>query len=86
MVRLLLLFFQTTFKITDITIPEVPGMFTSFKVGKGQIPLFVDAPDFVDVHHYARFMGYDKPIDFKLSSSGDSNEITAEARPKEKTS
>lgn len=49
--------------------PEVPGMFTSFKVGKGQVPLFVEPTDFVDIHHYARFMGYDKPVDFKLNQN-----------------
>lgn len=48
-------------------------MFTSFKVGKGQIPLFVDAHDFIDTHHYARFMGYDKPVDFKLELDGDAS-------------
>lgn len=56
--------------MSDITIPEIPGMFTSFQVGKERIPIFVDAPDFNDLHHYARFMGFDKPVDFKLNPGG----------------
>jgi transmembrane protein 70 len=40
-------------------------MFTSFQV-KGS-PLFVDPRLFADPGHYARIMGYDKPIDFKLA-------------------
>lgn len=66
---------QTTFKVSDIFIPEIPGMFTSFKVGKGRIPLFVDAPDFNDTHHYARFMGYDKPINIKFESDYDDAKV-----------
>lgn len=41
-------------------------MFTSIKVGPKKIPLFVDAASFTDTHHYARFMGYDKPLEFEL--------------------
>jgi Protein of unknown function (DUF1301). len=40
-------------------------MFTSFQI-KG-IPLFVDPRLFDEPEHYAKIMGYDKPIDFKLS-------------------
>lgn len=50
----------------DIQIPEIAGMFTTFHVGEAKTPLFVDPQDFVDTHHYARFMGFDKPVDFKL--------------------
>lgn len=71
---------QTTFKVSDVVIPEIPGMFTSFKVGKGQVPLFVDAPDFTDLHHYARFMGYDKPL--KIDFETDNKDATTTAAKK----
>lgn len=47
--------------------PDVPGMFTSFEVGKRA--LFVDPALFDDPEHYVRIMGYDKPVDFKLELS-----------------
>lgn len=55
---------KINFKIDDVKIPEVPGMFTSVLV-KG-VPLFVDPRMFHDPEHYIKMMGYDKPIDFKL--------------------
>lgn len=45
-------------------VPAVPGLFTSV-VAKGN-PLFMDPNQFTDTSHYARMMGFDKPIDFKL--------------------
>jgi len=56
---------QITFTTDDVAVPDVPGMFTSFLI-KG-IPLFVDPRLFDEPEHYAKIMGYDKPIDFKLS-------------------
>jgi hypothetical protein len=56
---------QITFTADDVVVPDVPGMFTSFQI-KG-VPLFVDPRLFDDPAHYARIMGYDKPINFKLS-------------------
>lgn len=44
-------------------------MFTSMKIGPNKIPVFVDAASFNDTHHYARFMGYDKPLDFRLDEN-----------------
>lgn len=41
-------------------------MFTSI-VAKN-VPLFLDPRMFKDASHYAKIMGYDKPIDFKLNS------------------
>lgn len=58
---------QTKFKIEDIKIPEIETMFTTFTVGPEKIPLLVDATDFTDTHHFARFMGYDKPVEFELT-------------------
>lgn len=47
-----------------MTVPDVPGLFTTFHA-KG-IPLFVDPQLFEDPNHYAKIMGYDKPLDLKL--------------------
>lgn len=55
---------EVIFRPDDVEVPEVPGMFTSFHV-KG-VPLFVDPRMFKDKSHYARIMGYDKPLDLKL--------------------
>ncbi|CAG9763131.1 unnamed protein product [Ceutorhynchus assimilis] len=55
---------QTKFKVEDIFVPDVPGMFETFKV-KGK-PLFVDPRSFDHPEYYANLMGYDKPMDFKL--------------------
>ncbi|XP_063602420.1 transmembrane protein 70 homolog, mitochondrial-like [Penaeus indicus] len=57
------------FKIQDIHVPPVPGMFTTF-LAKNK-PLFVDPKMFSDLEHFGRIMGYDKPIDFKLGKQED---------------
>ncbi|KAH8255931.1 hypothetical protein KR026_002936 [Drosophila bipectinata] len=66
-ISLLLQKIKTTFRTSDVVVPEVPGMFTSFLVNKR--PLFVDPALFDDPEHYVKIMGYDKPIDFKLDLS-----------------
>lgn len=47
-------------------------MFTTFLVkeqGSGKSSaLFVDAKLFDDPQHYVKLMGYDKPLDFKMSN------------------
>lgn len=48
-------------------------MFTSMKIGAKKVPVFVDSVSFTDTHHYARFMGYDKPIEFALPQDGNSS-------------
>ncbi|XP_044269747.1 transmembrane protein 70 homolog, mitochondrial [Tribolium madens] len=55
---------ETEFKIDDVKVPDVPGMFTTL-LANGK-PLFFDPRLFENPEHYARIMGYDKPIDFKL--------------------
>ncbi|KAJ8948348.1 hypothetical protein NQ318_019333 [Aromia moschata] len=55
----------TEFKSTEVRVPEVPGMFTTF-CAKGKA-LFLDPVRSEYPEHYARIMGYDKPIDFKLN-------------------
>ncbi|XP_017861101.1 PREDICTED: transmembrane protein 70 homolog, mitochondrial [Drosophila arizonae] len=72
-ISLILLKIKTKFRASDVTVPEVPGMFTSFLVKNR--PLFVDPALFDDPEHYVRIMGYDKPIDFKLNLKHESEQI-----------
>lgn len=64
--------YEIKFKVEDVIVPEVPGMFTSFLVkpkgsNKNPAALFVDPKLFDDPTHYVKIMGYDKPMDFKLN-------------------
>jgi len=61
--------FQLKFKVEDVIAPEIPGPFTTILVKQGdkKIPLFLADTAFIDISHFGRFMGYDKPIDFKLT-------------------
>ncbi|KAH8302776.1 hypothetical protein KR044_010740 [Drosophila immigrans] len=77
-ISLILTKIKTKFRPSDVVVPEVPGMFTSFTVNKR--PLFVDPALFDDPEHYVRIMGYDKPIDFKLNL----NDETEQTKKKEK--
>lgn len=64
-------FFQLEFKAEDVVVPDIPGMFTTMKA-KGK-PLFIEARHFTDPLYYAKIMGYDKPLDFKLGEEQSSN-------------
>ncbi|XP_028044033.1 transmembrane protein 70 homolog, mitochondrial [Bombyx mandarina] len=58
------------FKVEDVFVPDVPGMFTTMHAnGK---PLFIEARFFNNPLHYAKIMGYDKPMDFKLGETQES--------------
>ncbi|GBN84437.1 Transmembrane protein 70, mitochondrial [Araneus ventricosus] len=57
---------ELQFSADDVTVPDLPGLLTSFEV-KGR-PLFVDANQVKDPEAYSLMMGYDKPLDLKLSS------------------
>ena len=46
------------FKLDDVDVPDVPGMFTTFKARN--VPLFVEGSAFHDPWHYGKLMGYDK--------------------------
>nr|CAD7448606.1 unnamed protein product [Timema bartmani] len=54
-----------TFHADQVTVPDVPGIFTTFKANG--LSLFVDPSLFKEPAHYARIMGYDKPLDYKLN-------------------
>ncbi|XP_052894581.1 transmembrane protein 70 homolog, mitochondrial [Anopheles moucheti] len=58
---------KTQFKVEDVTVPEVGGLFTTFLVKNKAF--FVDPQLFPDPTHYIKIMGYDKPIDFKFEEA-----------------
>lgn len=60
---------QLEFKSEDVTVPDIPGMFTTMHA-KGK-PLFIEARHFSNPLYYAKIMGYDKPMDFKLGEMED---------------
>uniref|UniRef100_A0A182N229 Transmembrane protein 70 homolog, mitochondrial n=1 Tax=Anopheles dirus TaxID=7168 RepID=A0A182N229_9DIPT len=62
---------KTHFKIEDVTVPEVGGLFTTFLVKNKA--MFVDPQLFPDPTHYIKIMGYDKPIDFKFEEARQSS-------------
>jgi hypothetical protein len=70
---------QITFRAQDVQVPDIPGMFTTFKARN--VPLFVDGEQFEsNYHHYGKIMGYDKPLSlryvhrhFELISQAQSN-------------
>ncbi|XP_022130820.2 transmembrane protein 70 homolog, mitochondrial [Pieris rapae] len=60
---------KVDFTPDDVVVPDIPGMFTTmFAKGK---PLFIEARHFNDPLDYAKIMGYDKPLDFKLGEMDD---------------
>ncbi|XP_018324731.1 transmembrane protein 70 homolog, mitochondrial [Agrilus planipennis] len=64
---------ELEFKLEDVHVPDIPGMFTTFEAKK--TPLFVDLRFFEDPTHYGKIMGYDKPIDLKLfQTSGNTDQ------------
>uniref|UniRef100_A0A182QJK9 Transmembrane protein 70 homolog, mitochondrial n=1 Tax=Anopheles farauti TaxID=69004 RepID=A0A182QJK9_9DIPT len=62
---------KTHFKVEDVTVPEVGGLFTTFLVKNKA--MFVDPQLFPDPTHYIKIMGYDKPIDFKFEEARQSS-------------
>lgn len=68
-ISILLYKIKTKFRPSDVVVPEVPGMFTSFKVKDKA--LFLEPTLFDNTEHYIKIMGYDKPIDFKLNVQPD---------------
>ena len=54
----------------------MPGTFTTLHVR--DVPLFCVPPDFTYPEHYAKFMGYDKPIDLKIGLKDNSEKSNQE--------
>jgi len=74
---------EITFKASDVKVPDIPGMFTTFQVHPGKVPLFVDGTDFFQPVHYGKLMGYDKPIDFRWRNGHTSSHADALERQEE---
>lgn len=53
------------FSRDDVSVPPVPGMFTSIVVQQGDkgLPFFINPPEFLDNDAYKILMGYDLPMD-----------------------
>lgn len=75
---------NTKFKVEEIHIPDFDGMFTAFEVGPKRVPLFVDPTGFTDTHHYARFMGYDKPVEVKFEQDIEKLQVKNDSNGKAK--
>ena len=73
---------KVNFKVSDVKIPDIPGMFTTIIVEREkQIPLFVDgAHAFSDPQHYVKLMGYDKPINLRWNKEEDASQGVVDAR------
>jgi len=69
---------KVEFKLGDVAVPEIPGMFTTFKAR--DTPLFVEGSSFHDPQHYSKLMGYDKPLDLMWDSELDCTKSEAAAR------
>jgi len=66
------------FKVNDVEVPDIPGMFTTFKAKS--VPLFVEGSQFNDITHFGKIMGYDKPLDLLWDKELDMTKSEAEAR------
>merc|ERR1712183_400748 len=71
---------EIKFKLQDVYVPDIPGMFTTFKAnGK---PLFVDGGEFYEPAHFGKIMGYDKPLNLRWDKERDVSESVAQAMKK----
>lgn len=70
--------FQVKFRVTDVQVPDIPGMFTTFKANN--VPLFVDGQQFDRPIHFGKIMGYDKPLNLRWD--GEHTQSESEARKK----
>jgi len=51
---------QIKFRSSEVHVPDIPGMFTTFKARN--VPLFVESGQFYSIYHYGKIMGYEKPL------------------------
>merc|ERR1739848_180869 len=71
---------EIKFKLQDVYVPDIPGMFTTFKAnGK---PLFVDGGEFYEPAHFGKIMGYDKPLNLRWDKERNVSESVAQAMKK----
>jgi len=73
---------KVSFKLRDVKVPDIPAMFTTIIVEREkQIPLFVDGVHaFSDPQHYAKLMGYDKPLNLRWDKEADASQGVVDAR------
>ena len=57
---------RVTLSAAEVQVPDVPGMFATFS-DQGE-SLFADANHFQLIERFGRIMGYDRPVDLKLTS------------------
>ena len=57
---------RVTLSAAEVQVPDVPGMFATFS-DQGE-SLFADANHFHLIKRFGRIMGYDRPVDLKLTS------------------
>ena len=72
------------FKLSDVVVPDMPGMFVTFKAKN--VPLFVESSQFYDLRHYGKIMGYDKPLDLMWDKELDMTKTLADKKRKENQS
>nr|SVE75364.1 EOG090X0CKL [Daphnia dolichocephala] len=58
---------KINFKLEDVSVPDVPGAFTTLCVKN--IPVLCSPSDFLYPEHYIKFMGYDKPVNYQLRTA-----------------
>jgi transmembrane protein 70 len=56
--------YKIQFKTTDIQVPDMPGMFTSFHLTNLKRSIFIDYDQVTDKSIVARILGFDKPFDY----------------------
>ena len=56
------------FTADDVTVPNVPGLFTSIRVNG--VPLFIDRDLFTDRRHFVQLFKYTNPLDWEIVSKG----------------
>ena len=64
--------------MSDVQVPDIPGMFTTFKAN--DVPLFVDGQQFDNPVHFGKIMGYDKPINLRWTDGVTQSEAESRKR------
>ncbi len=81
LLRLCLSLLQLKFRLGDVQVPDIPGMFTTFKAR--DVPLFVDGQQFQLPQHFGKIMGDDTPVNLRWRDGVTESHYTATRRRKE---
>jgi transmembrane protein 70 len=60
---------QHKFTPAQVTVPNVPGIFTTIRVDN-KLPLFIDPNLFTDRRYFVQLMKYDEPLEWEIHSDG----------------